>query len=240
VTSPPAFAKALEDAKAEIGAVEARRARVTVTVTGADAPRVTLNDAPVRVEALGVPRYVNPGHVVVTASADGFQTATRAVDVGEGKEQSVSIALVKADATPAAVMPPASAPSTPTNGPTGSPSSGSVLRPVAIGAFALGGAGLVMGAVTGGLALGKQSTLKSECPGGVCSTATAQSDASGYHTMETLSTVGFIVGGVGLGGGLVLLLLAPKSEAKTPPAAPTAVTVQPYLGFGSVGATGTF
>ena len=55
VTTPPAFAKALADAQAELPSVEGQRARLTIAVTGSPTPRVTINDAPVRVEALGVP-----------------------------------------------------------------------------------------------------------------------------------------------------------------------------------------
>ena len=57
---------------------------------GADAPRVAVNDVPVKAEALGVSRFVDPGHLVVTAAADGFAMATRTVDLAEGKEQTLT------------------------------------------------------------------------------------------------------------------------------------------------------
>jgi hypothetical protein len=231
VTAPPVFAKALADAQAELASVEGQRARLTITVTGSPAPRVTINDVPVRVEALGVPRLVDPGHTVVTVAGDGLKTETRTIELAPGKDESVSIALVKDDASPVASTSPA-----PEAPPAADAGGGSFYKPAAIGAFAVGGAGLVLGAITGAVALGKHSDLKTECPSGSCDTTASQSTLSSYKTMGALSTVGFIVGGVGVGGGVVLLVLAPKA----PSAAKTGTTFQPYVGFGTVGATGTF
>jgi hypothetical protein len=243
VTSPPAFARALQDAKAEITAVEGRRARLTLTVTGTSTPRVTLNDAPLRVEALGVARFVDPGHIVIVVAADGFTTATRAVDVGEGKDQALTIALERVAPAAVAVVPPpvAGAPPSPSPPPPASPAApapaahGSPLRSAGIGALVVGGAGLILGGVTGGLALSDHSTLAGECKPS-CTTSGAQSDLSGYHTVSTLSTVGFVVGAVGVAGGITMLVLAPKSDGAP---APTA-TIAPYLTLGGLGATGTF
>lgn len=238
VTSPPVFAKALEDARAELPAVEARRARLTVTVTGSDAPHVAVNDAPVRVEALGVARFVNPGHLVVTATADGMKPETRALDLADGKDATLSIALQKAELAQAGAAPVAATPagSAPPAAP-GAPSHGSILKPLGYGALAVGGAGLVLGAVTGGLALGKHGDLNTACPGGSCTTAASQSTLSSYHTLGALSTVGFIVMVAGGGGGLTMLLMAPKSDSQPPPAT---ASIRPYFGLGTVGAVGTF
>jgi len=231
VTSPPVFAKALAEAQAELPTVEGQRARLTITVTGSDAPTVTVNDTPVKTAALGVARFVDPGHLVVKVTADGMEPATRTLDLAPGKEESVALTLTKAEAAPVAAT-------TTTTPGASSTSDGSILKPLAIGAFALGGVGVVVGAVTGIVALGKHSDLKTQCPGGSCDTSTSQSTLSSYNTMGALSTVGFIVGGVGLGGGLALFLLAPKSDSK--PASTASPTFRPYIGFGSAGAVGTF
>ena len=55
-------------------------------------------------------------------------------------------------------------------------------------------------------------------------------------TRATLSTAMFVVGGVGLTAGLVLLLTAPKAK----PATPTKASVEPWIGIGSAGLRGTF
>ncbi len=58
----------------------------------------------------------------------------------------------------------------------------------------------------------------------------AQNKLNDYHTMAALSTVGFIVGGVGLAAGITMVLLAPSSKKQS------AAWIQPYIGLGSVGA----
>jgi hypothetical protein len=106
-------------------------------------------------------------------------------------------------------------------------------------AFGVGAAGLILGGVTGGLAMGAHSTLAGECPGGTCPTD-KQSDLDSYHLLGTLSTVGFAVGGVGVAAGVVLLLVQPKSDAAPPAAASSGLSVTPVLGPGSIGAVGRF
>jgi hypothetical protein len=80
---------------------------------------------------------------------------------------------------------------------------------VAIGA---GGLGLVLGGVTGGLAMSKRSSLESSgCTDTRCP-HDKQSDVNKLDTLRLVSTVGFIAGGVLAAGGITLLLSAPSSE----------------------------
>jgi hypothetical protein len=56
-----------------------------------------------------------------------------------------------------------------------------------------------------------------------------------------VSTVGFVVGGVGAAAGIVLLVLKPNLVSSRPgPAPASALHVRPMLGVGTVGAEGTF
>ncbi len=248
-TSSPIFKRALDDANKEIAGVESRRARVTITVSGTDAPHVTLDDAAFRNEALGVERYVNPGTHSVKVTADGFNPVSRSFQVGEGGVQTVAIAMDRSSGA-AAMPPPAGATTAPagpsdTTGATTSPSSasadtgtaksgGGTQRTLSYVAFGVGAVGLVVGGITGFMAIGKHGDLSNACPSGTCSPA-QQSDIDSYHTLGTISTVGVVVGVVGVAAGAVLLLTAPKQEAK-----PAAAWVSPYVGPGSVGAVGRF
>jgi hypothetical protein len=99
-------------------------------------------------------------------------------------------------------------------------------------AFGVGGAGLVVGGITGILAMGKHSTLSGECTS-TCPPS-AQSDLDSYHTMGTISTVGFIVAGVGAAAGVILLVTQPKTTATT------GLRIVPTVGLGSLGAAGSF
>ena len=71
-----------------------------------------------------------------------------------------------------------------------------------------------MGTITGLLALGKASTAKTECPNvNDCSTAGTDAVDSG-RTLGTISTIGFIVGGVGAAVGVYGLVWGkPESSA---------------------------
>src|SRR5258708_9446245 len=109
-------------------------------------------------------------------------------------------------------MPPATLP--PTGGPTtGGPTTdtpsgsndGSTQRTIAIGAGVVGVVGIGVGAIFGLKASSSWSNAKSSCnayPSGCGAVATSgESDA---RSQASLSTVGFIVGGVALAGGAVL------------------------------------
>jgi len=227
-TSSAVFAAALADAQKEIAKIETRRAKLTVNVTGATAPKVTIDDQPVRVEALGVPRLINPGAHVVKATADGMKTATQTISVTEGGAQNVALALTADTSAPVAAAPSIE--------PDSTSSSGSWRKTAGIVAMGVGGAGLIEGAITGILAIGKHSDLAKVCTNGC--PPTEDSTLSSYHTMGTLSTVGFIVGGVAAAGGAVLFFTAPKGSSGT--ITTGGVRWTPYVGVGSLGATGTF
>lgn len=240
VTSTPVFAKALEEAKKEIAAVDGRRSRVTVTVTGPASANVTLDNAPLKPEALGVPLYVNPGAHTVQASADGFNPGTRTFAVTEGNSEAVALALEPGQAAapppapgaaPGAGAPGALGPPPPPSD-TGTHGGGSSHVPAII-AFSVGGAGLVIGGITGILALGQHSTLKTDCqPNGCPSTDKSKLDS--YHTTGIVSTVGFIVAGVGVAAGITLWVVESKSSS------PASASISPYVGLGTIGAVGRF
>jgi hypothetical protein len=101
--------------------------------------------------------------------------------------------------------------------------------------FGLAGAGVVVGSVTGALALGKGSTVRGQCEGLRCPTS-IDGDLQSGRTLATVSTVSFIATGVGAVGGVVALLVAPRRES----AALTGVAVTPWVGLGSAGVRGSF
>jgi hypothetical protein len=238
VTSPPAFASALADAQTEIATVESRRAKVTIVVNGADSPIVTIDGAPLKVEALGVSRFIDPGSHVFKASAPGRKPATSSLTMAEGTSQNVSLLLeVDPDAVAAGPVVPGVAPGAaarPTD--AASTSSGSWNRTAGFVAGGVGVAALIEGVITGIIAVGKHSDLAKACTNGC--PASEDSALSSYHTVGALSTVGFIVGGVGIAGGAILIFTAPKSSQSSTSAAGLRVT--PFIGPGSAGATGTF
>jgi hypothetical protein len=205
---------------------------------------VTLDDTPVPNAALGVKRAIDPGPHVVKASADGWEAAQTTFTVADAGTAAAALVLKKASAAPiAAAAGPAAAPAgppatatPPASNDVPSGSDGSTQRTIGLVGMIVGGAGLATGAITGLLAMGKHSTLTGECKGSVCPPS-ASSDLSSYHSLGTISTIGFIGGAVLGGGGAILFFTAPHGS----PAAPaTGTTLTPYVGLGSLGAVGTF
>jgi hypothetical protein len=88
--------------------------------------------------------------------------------------------------------------------------------------------------VAGVLAIRKRSELASVCPGSICAPEQAPARDS-YRTLGTISTVGFIVGGVGAVAGIVLLLTQPESTQTG-----KAATMIPFIGLEGAGVAGTF
>lgn len=216
-SSPAVFKKAFEDAKKEVEPVRARVGWVTIEVKGPPSPRVTIDDTPVPAAAIGVRRAINPGGHVVKADAEGFSSAQQSISVAEGESASVALTLeASPDAPGAAAGGPMPAPSS--GGPTviepppDAPRvSGGTPRTLGFVALGVGAAGLVVGGVTGVLAMGKHGDLEDACAQGRCP-ASQQDTLDSYRTLGTISTIGFVVGGVGAVTGVTLLLTSPKKS----------------------------
>src|SRR5207247_2527088 len=117
-----------------------------------------------------LPRKVNPGRHRVAASAPGFAEQSRDVDVEEGKETAVTVALTATPgAAPMAGAPPSAvpaegAPATTSPAPdTGVKTEKSTLAYVGLGIGAVGVAGLVVGTVFGLKASSKWNDAKALC-----------------------------------------------------------------------------
>jgi hypothetical protein len=247
--SPAAFARAVESAKKEVEAVSPRLGTVTISVKGAGGAEVpnasaTLDGVALNTASLGVRRFIDPGAHVLQASGTGYKAGELRFNVGEGQTTDAPLNLEFAPQAAGA----SAAGAAPGGAPGGSP--GGAAQPgeepphrkgpgiLPWVAFGIGGAGLILGGVTGGLALGAHSTLAGECPATNCP-PDKQGDLDSYHTFALLSTVGFIVGGAGAVAGVVLLLTAPKGESP-PPAQASGFRIVPVLGPGSIGAVGQF
>jgi tetratricopeptide (TPR) repeat protein len=201
----PSRQKALEGITRQgISAVELRLPRLRVTIAPSPAPpglKVVRDGQEAAATALADAVPLDPGRHEITASAPGFRTETRTVTLEEGKTATVEFALALA---------PEAAPES-----KGARSSGG-LRIAGIALTTAGAAGLVLGGVTGILALTKVSAVKADCRGTVC-LSTNQSAHDGVGAATTLgnvSTTAFIAGGVLAAAGVVLLVLPSSSEKK--------------------------
>ncbi|MDB4934202.1 MAG: hypothetical protein JWP87_1174 [Labilithrix sp.] len=255
---PPAFKDAVEAAKTEVVAVSAKVASVTVNVEGPTAPQVTIDGQAVPAAALGLKRPVDPGSHKVAATADGYKPAETTFSVAEGGTAAATLKMEKAAGGAAVVAGPG-----PTSGPGPSPtepgadtssSKGSMNKTLAFVAFGVGGAGLVVGSITGILALGKAGDLKTACNADKACPSAEQDNVDSYKTMGAISTVGFVIAGVGGVTGLVLLLTAPKDNAASAGGSRYAtvktghesvsrksgISMTPFFGGTTAGVTGSF
>ena len=73
--------------------------------------------------------------------------------------------------------------------------------------------GLATGMITGLLATSRHADATRECPEGACApNSSGWEAAQSFRTLRTVSSVGYVVGVVGLAGGITLLLTAPKAR----------------------------
>jgi hypothetical protein len=230
--SPHSWTKALDDANKEVGAIPARLPWVTISVLGPTNPEVIIDSTPIPTASLGVKRPVNPGSHTIRVSAEGYVPSEKSITLADGQAMTVNIELeqVPSDQAQAAKKGSLSVDT------AGSSTGTDTRKLVAFGALGLGGAGIIAGTVTGILALRKHDQIKKSCNNGTqCDPAQASSIDS-YHTLANISTVSFIVGGVGAAAGVVLLLTQPRESAQTAKGA----RVTPYIGVGTAGVVGTF
>ncbi len=247
---PQAFSKARDRAQTHAAEIATRIPAIRIQVTGLPSgttPAVTIDGTEVNPAILGVPRKLNPGKHVVTASAPGYADARREVDVAERAELDVELEL-KPDAAPALVpapVPTSTAPAKPSTPPPAAPESkastatseGSTSSLAYIG-FGVGALGLTVGGITGALAFSKAGSASDQCTNNVCPPA-AQSDIDSSKTMGTVSTVSFAVGFVGAAIGVYGLMSPSEPEGSAAKPAP-GLRLQPTVGVGNVGLMGQF
>lgn len=214
--APEPFLTAKSDAKAEIQGLEAKIGWVTLRVEGPSDPAVELDGQSVSVASLGVRRAINPGDHVVRVSAPGWLTAEERFAMSAGGSEEVVVTLEEGADDPG-VVPAGSGPSPTVDGSSpdtvgdGGTSTLTILGWTGIG---VGGAGILVGAITGGLAMGKRGELGDNCSeAGECGPE-QQSTLDSYRTMGTVSTIGFIAGGVLAAAGTVLLIVAPSDDVE--------------------------
>ena len=253
--APAVFKDAVDAAKKEVDDVAPHIGGVTIIIQapgGAEVQneKVLLDGQPVNTASLGVRRAIDPGAHVLSVTGDGFKPAELRFEVTEGGSVNAPVTL-QVDPNAVVAPPPVPPPPVPESHPSPfpppqppgpeqpAPSSFPSWAPWT--AFGIGGAGVVLGTITGVVALGKHSDLAKVCGGGSCS-SDQQSAVDSYHSMATLSTIGFVVGGVGVAAGVVLLLVQPSAPTASlsPATGASPLTVTPVIGLGSVGAVGTF
>lgn len=193
-------------AREQIAALAPKLGKLTLSVApesrAIEALALRIDGALIERAGWDTPIPVDQGSHRIEAAAPGYEAFQGTVDTTDGHETPFAVpALTR---TPAAVAP---APA---------PDGGSRTRTLAFVAGGIGLAGLAVGGVFGirAIAIGDQRDQCKEGPNQNGCTHQQVEDQDTARTSATISTVGFIVGAVGLAGGVVLWLTAPKSGAR--------------------------
>jgi len=228
-------------------ALEPKLDRLTITVapTVPQAGLSILRDGlPVTQEELGLAVPVDPGDHAVVVSAPGHASRTLNAHVGP-ESPTATVRIDSLDETPANTPPPTPA-TAPTNAPADSaqtgaeqPSSsgdsGKTRRILSFAAMGAGVVGLGVGTVFGFLAKSKLDSTNNgsqpECDSTDHCTKQGLDDRKTAESFATVSTIGFIAGGVLAAGGVVLFLTSPP-----PASTSTGLTLSPAPLTGGAGA----
>lgn len=220
---PKPFVDARSDAQLLADALETRIPRLTLVFKSVSDPEqldVKIDGHTLPPEEARGPIAVDPGQHEVSVAVGDREPEVETVTVKETEKRSVVFG-------------------------DGSSSSGpdkprSSVPPLLIVGFALGGAGLVTGAVTGAMSLSRANDVETICPGGTCANQAALDKAKPTNesafVMANVSNVAFAVGVIGVGLGVTSLVLW-KRETKTPSEGPVA---RMFVGPNSIGIRGTF
>lgn len=222
--------------------LEARlaRARVVVATPSIDGLEVRRDGVVVGAALFGTPVPIDPGEHVFEARATGKRVWRKAITVHDSEVLQIDVpALEDAPAPPPpppaipTTLPPASTAPPPPPPPVVHPrdsaaGSGSSLR---AWGFVVGGVGIASAAVGTGLALSASSIwndVNKACPNNKCADPVNITRGGNAGTAADVSTVFFVVGGVGVASAVTILILASSSGAPNPPA--TGVRIYPMLG----------
>jgi hypothetical protein len=257
--APPAFLTAREAAEAEIETIEPRLARLTIKVEGASEKpvTVTMDGRPVASALIGVSAPADPGKHELSATAEGFIAKPQTVTLAEGGQGQVLLSLVPDPNYKPPAPPPGDAPAAApaSSGMASAPPVGSEPQAtsLAVPAYTAFGVGAV------GLGAGILFTLQSSSKRSDADDAFATCQAAGdgdcrendpsagevvsleddAKSAQTLATIGYIVGGVGVAAGVTLLILdgSGGSESAGSRSSPT---LRAWVGYRSAGLHGTF
>ena len=196
--------------------------------------KVTADGQPLTSKLAGDALPMNPGpHAFHFELADGT-VLDQQVLVREGlKNQNIAVVLGKAAPVPAAGAAPATPGAMPDTPPAAENGSGIPWHTVGWITGGVGVAGIALGSIFGIMAMSDKNGAHCDASG-----ACNPSGLSSANSAATISTVGFIAGGVLLAGGAALVLFGPSDGAPAPAAPATGsatLKIAPLVGSRDAG-----
>jgi hypothetical protein len=224
--------EAQSDAAKELNLLLPRIPRIRIHIEGAAVKdvEVTISGAKLLGALLDVDRMTDPGDWTVVGKR-GSEVVQHAITLKEAERQEVTLNF-KPEAN--AVVPVSTQPkpldATAADSTQSQNSGGKNQRLLGWVTTGVGAAGLLTGAVAGIVVMSKHSSL--DCPGNKCSPPVSPGSVDSYNSMRTVSTTGFIVGGIATIAGVTLILTSPKNGPEP--------AVGLWVGPTSAGASGVF
>ncbi len=238
-----------EDARAEARALflelGSRIPSVEVRLKTADGETpagvtVEIDGERLRHEAALLPRRVNPGGHVVVVTARGYAREERKVHLVEAQRQVIEVELSprRPERSPAPAPPP---PDPDPDARSDSHDASPAMMTAGVALLGLGGASLLVGAVTGILTLVDAEQIAERCPDKRC-TAEDEPLLDKAVALSHVSTGTLAAGGALAGTGVLLLILGLVNDAGPASASASVATPSrwtPIVGVGFVGLRGT-
>jgi hypothetical protein len=220
---PPPFAQARKDAEQMLAELGARIPTLQIELNGlrdGETADVRIDNDAIPAEELKSPRRLNPGSHRIIARYGGDEK-TESVTLAEKDAKTVTFdfggGAGKRDAHGGG------------EGPSAMP------KVLMYGGFGLGLVGIGVGTGTGIMSFSAVESAKQNCVGNQCTASSAGGDVDKAKTLGNVSTVSFIVGGVGIVAGVVGLLLD-----KDPAPPKSGAGVSAVIGPGSIALRGRF
>ena len=188
--------------------------------------------------SFGLPVPSDPGEMTITAEAEGYVAWSTTITIGQEKStESIAVPLLEKD--PTAGEGDSGAPPLAT---AGSDDDGVDLTTVGFIVGGVGVVGVALGAVTGLVAAGTASSAEDDpalCPNKECTPA-GREEIDSAESTATVSTIGFIVGGLAVAAGVTLVIIGSSGGDGGPDA--VSLTLVPHAGptDGGLGLHGRF
>jgi hypothetical protein len=225
---PAPFEHARKQARQLDDELKKRIPTVKITVRGAPAEKVLVDDVEVPLDSLKEPVPMNPGTRIISArSAEGAESKT---SVALSEKDTLQIELELGPGKTVGNAPVKGTTPNRTSGPSleGSGGERSALSSTLMyGGFGIAVVGVTVGSITGLYAMSKAGDVKPQCENKICDPA-ASADLDGAKSMATIANISFVAAGVGAVVGIIGLILPKKN------------TVHVQVGIGSAGVRGTF
>jgi hypothetical protein len=209
--------KAQKDASVALEALKQRipTVRVEIPATAGTNVVIVIDDVMLPMSAPSLERQVNPGSHVVAAKRDGQILMQETIVLAEGDRRMLPLRLPdrvshESDVRVGMVALRAGQ-IQPMRAPDASPSKWR--RNLTWATLGVGAAGLTLGTVAGVVTIMKHSELRDDnCSDTTCRGLQFEGRVDSHNTWRAVSTVSYIVGGVGAAAGVTLMLLPASKE----------------------------